>query len=171
MMKRSYALIGFQSTGKTTLGKILAENINSRFVDTDQLIEMHHPELTCREISLQMGHDYFRRLESQVIHSLVFEPPLVLATGGGSLLETQNASVLKSNCTLIYLKTSAHILKERIWQRPFLPSYVDPDHPEQSLYSLHEERSLQYEKWADHTIEMDGLTIDEALKQLIIIID
>lgn len=118
-----------------------------------------------------MGHDYFRRLESQVIHTLVFEPPLVLATGGGSLDETQNASVLKSNCTLIYLKTSAHILKERIWQRPFLPSYLDPDHPEQCLYLFHEERSLLYEEWADHTIEMDGLTIDEALKQLTMIID
>jgi shikimate kinase len=166
-LNQGVALIGFQASGKTTLGKQLAECLQCAFVDTDQLIEQFHPSLSCREIFQQFGAAHFRDLESQVIASLTYASPFVLATGGGSLVQASNGAILKAHTHLIYLKTSADVLKRRIWQRKSLPAYFHGDDPEKAFAALYRERVVLYEKWADQTLEMDHLSEEEALKQLL----
>ncbi len=171
MRKISLALIGFQASGKTTLGRLLASHLKYSFTDTDQLIEQMHPTLNCREIFQQFGSSYFRKVESQVIDALNLNSPLVLAIGGGSLLDPANAMKLKSQSDLIYLKTSLEILKNRIWQRKSLPAYLSGNNPDYAFAHLYQEREKLYEKWADRTIAMDGLTEEEALQQLLQIVN
>jgi shikimate kinase len=164
---KSLALIGFQSSGKTTLGKQLAAYLRCSFVDTDQLIEQFHPTLSCREIFQQFGSFYFRQLENQVIASLTYQPPLVVATGGGSLLQISNGLVLKAHSILIYLKTSPEILRHRIGLQSTLPGYLKGDNLEQAFANLYKERAVIYEKWADQMLEMDHLNEKESLRKLV----
>jgi shikimate kinase len=158
--------IGFQASGKTTLGQRLAQHLQRRFIDTDRLIEQFHPPLFCCEIFKTFGAAHFRKLESQVIASLTYDSPSVLATGGGSLLQESNGFTLKANGILIYLKTSPEILKERIWQRPNLPGYLNSNNPHETFDRIYQERSAIYEKWADYTILMDGLNIEQAIESI-----
>ncbi len=166
-LSKSLVLIGFQTSGKTTLGKLLANHLQCPFVDTDQLIEQRHPSHSIGEIVRTFGIDYFRYLEIQVIASLKFQPAIVLATGGGTLLQPSHAESLKAHSLLIYLKTSAEILKERIWQRKILPAYLNSNDPHQDFARLYQERIAIYEKWADDSVEMDDLNIQDALHQLV----
>ena len=167
VLSKTLTLIGFQACGKTTLGKILAHRFNCSFIDTDQLIEHGHPSLSCREIFQTFGAAYFRHCESQAIISLKFQPAVVLAVGGGSLLDSTNAHILKRETFLIYLKTSAEILKQRIRQQPTLPAYFHLNHSHQAFIQLYQERCSIYEQWADARIEMDDLSQEEAMQQLI----
>lgn len=172
-MKRykSFVLIGFQASGKTTLGNQLANCLQCSFMDTDQLVEQFHPGWSCREIFQHFGSSHFRNLEWEAISSLSFCPSIVLATGGGTLLETKNGMLLKAHGNLIYLKTSAEVLKKRIWQRQVLPAYLTGEDPELAFTQLYQERILVYEKWADQTLEMDHLTEEKALTELLRIVN
>ena len=163
---KTLVFIGFQATGKTTLGRLVAHQLGWAFVDTDHLIEQCHPPLSCSEIFKTFGTSYFRDLESQVITSLRHDPPFVLALGGGSVLRESNYIALQAHSRFIYLKSSPHILKERIWQRPTLPSYLSGAQPHEAFDRLYQERLAIYEKWADDLIEMDDLTIEQALKSV-----
>ena len=167
MMKpihKTITFIGFQASGKTTLGQMLAHALQCPFVDTDRIIEQFHPSLSCRSIHKDFGESYFRNLESQAIASLNYQIPFVLATGGGTLLQDENWWLLKKNSILIYLNTASQILKERIWSRPSLPSYLVGNNPHEDFDLFYQKRVVIYEKWADHTIQMDDLSIQDALK-------
>jgi shikimate kinase len=166
-ISKTISLIGFQASGKTTLGKLLADQLQCLFMDTDQLIEQFHPSLSCSEIFKIFGSTYFRQLESQVITSLLYHPPNVIAPGGGCLLQENNGIKLKENSVIIYLKTTPEILKERIWQRSKLPGYLTSENPHEAFDRIYQERRIHYEKWADHTLSMDGLYPKQALAQLL----
>lgn len=157
-------LIGFQASGKTTLGQLLADALQCPFVDSDRMIEQFHPSSSCREIHKDFGEIYFRNLESQAISSLNYQISFVLAIGGGALLQEENGRLLKKNSIQIYLKTSPQVLKERIWNNSSLPSYLSTNHPHEDFDAIYQKRVAIHEKWADHTIEMDGLSIQEALE-------
>ena len=166
-LQKTVALIGFQSSGKTTLGRLLANVWQCKFVDIDHCVELFHPPLLKSDIFRIFGEVYFRQLESQVIQTLNEELPYVLATGGGSLLQQANREKLKEMSCLVYLQTSPSLLKERIWNRPSLPSYLSSDHPNEAFDCIYKERSPIYEKWADITIDMDRLTPEQALSTLV----
>lgn len=166
---KTLTLIGFQASGKTTLGQMLAHAFQSPFLDTDRMIEQFHPALTCRMIHENFGEIYFRNLEREVIAALNYQTPFILAIGGGSLLQRENGISLKENSSLIYLKTSPEILKERIWSRPFLPSYLSSNHPRADFNEIYQKRVAIYENLADHTIEMDNLSFQEALESIVVI--
>jgi shikimate kinase len=165
--RKILTFIGFQASGKTTIGQLLAAELQLPFIDTDQLIEQFHPPLLKSEIFKTFGDIHFRNIESQAIASLNFQTPFVLATGGGSLLQSSNGIKLKERCILIYLKTSLDILKERIWKRNSMPSYLPSDNPHDAFDRLYHERIALYENWADHVIEMDGLHFKDAIDTIL----
>jgi shikimate kinase len=101
-------LIGFKNSGKTTIGKLLAQQRHQLFIDTDQLIEENYErhmqvKLTIQEILQQYGEPYFRSLEKKAISSLANKQQCVIATGGGAILDDNNIACLKKNGLCIYL--------------------------------------------------------------------
>lgn len=166
MNKTNFTLIGFQACGKTTIGNALSNHFKRTFVDTDRLIEKHHPGLVCSQIFHTFGEVYFRELESVVIEDLNQLQNTIIATGGGCLVNPDNGFKLQEHSTLIYLKIPFAMIKERIFKRPKLPAYLDPSDPHGSFVKIFQERSALYEHWADDVIHLNQHTPEQICQQI-----
>lgn len=165
-------LCGMPMSGKTTVGKLLANKFNYEFIDTDILIEKAYfartkNQLSCREIFKNQGEAFFRSLEKEQLSALVSLSSKIIAIGGGTLADEENAKLLKSLGYLVYLKVPLPTLLERIRWRGF-PAYLDPNDPENSLRRIADKRTPIYEKLADLTIPADQLSPEEIVSQLIV---
>ncbi len=101
------------SSGKTTIGKILAEKLNYTFVDLDSLIEKDQ-KMTISAIFSEKGEAHFRDVESRILKSLAQNKKLVIASGGGTPCFFDNMTIIKSLGTSFYLDIPAHALAKRI---------------------------------------------------------
>ncbi len=107
-------LIGMMGSGKTTIGKYLAQDLNYRFVDTDQTIEAIAKQ-PITEIFQQSGETQFRELETKVLAELSVYTRSVIATGGGIIQQQINWSYLRHGL-IIWLDVDLAILKKRLVQ-------------------------------------------------------
>lgn len=99
---KNIILIGMMGCGKTTAGRLLAQQLGRPFVDCDELMEGHTGR-TISEIFAQDGERGFRSLESQVLEQLSNQEGLVIATGGGAVLSRNNVVSLRRNGILVFL--------------------------------------------------------------------
>jgi len=106
-------LIGYRCTGKSTVGSRLAARLKMRFVDTDALIEERRGA-SISEIVKDHGWDDFRALEKQVIAEISADDDLVIALGGGAVLDPQNVMAMKRNGLLVWLKADSKTLLRRM---------------------------------------------------------
>ncbi len=88
-------LTGYRGTGKTTVGRLVADRLGWPFIDTDPLIEQL-AGMPIAQIFQSRGEEYFRDLESQVIADLDKSPQAVISAGGGAILREQNVRHLRS---------------------------------------------------------------------------
>lgn len=114
-------LIGMMGTGKTTVGKLLAQELGYRFFDTDVLIEQVTQQ-PIEKIFTSIGEENFRQIESQVLMEVAACTKSVIATGGGIILRSQNWSHLRHGL-IIWLDASVELLTARLandYTRPLL---------------------------------------------------
>ena len=90
---RNLILLGYKSSGKTYFGKLLAQELGSVFIDTDQLIEDLY-QASCRQICLKIGEEAFRHLERSVVSSLKPQADSIIAVGGGTVLHPESCEIL-----------------------------------------------------------------------------
>lgn len=100
--KRNIVLIGMPSSGKSTVGKQLANELKMQFIDTDKEIEKVSGK-TIPEIFNESGERGFRDIESQVIADISAKQNCIIATGGGAVLREQNITLLKGNGTVYFI--------------------------------------------------------------------
>ena len=106
-------LIGFRGTGKTTVGKLLAQRCGCTFVDTDQRIcQIKGASVTT--IVEREGWEGFRRCEEEVLRELADATGGIVATGGGAVLHRQVWPELKKNATIVWLTADTNVLMQRI---------------------------------------------------------
>ena len=120
MRERNIALIGFRATGKSTVGKILARKLGRRFLDMDQRLTSE----AGRDIAAwveQEGWDSFRRAESALLEIISLQKDLVVATGGGVILDPQNRRVLRENFFTVWLKATPKTIYARLSSDPGSP--------------------------------------------------
>ena len=121
-------LIGMMGSGKSTVGKALAQLMHAKFVDMDSMIE-EKTGSTIRMIFEQRGEDKFRALEAEVLLELSQQSGLVVATGGGTPCYHDNISVMNSTGTTVYLNTTDQVLVDRLSDhtdtRPLLDHHQD----------------------------------------------
>ncbi len=106
-------LIGYRCSGKTEVGKILARELGMDFFDTDVLIE-ENSRSSIETIISGKGWDYFRKIEKKTIREVSRNDNLVIATGGGVVIDEENVENLKENGLIIWLNGKAEVLKERM---------------------------------------------------------
>ncbi|WP_041642861.1 shikimate kinase [Azoarcus olearius] len=145
-------LIGMMGAGKTTVGRELAKRRGMRFVDCDHEI-VARTGVSIPTIFEIEGEAGFRRREAQTIDELTREGELILATGGGVVLDPANRALLAQRGIVVYLNVPPHILWERTRHdrnRPLL----QVENPRQRIEQLHKERDPLYREVAD--IIVDG---------------
>ena len=104
------SLVGFMGTGKTTVGKKLADKLNLEFLETDSMIE-DKTKKSIPEIFSQNGEDYFRTQEKNILNKIIDEKEnFVLSTGGGIVISPQNRQLLKNRTHAILLKASPEVI-------------------------------------------------------------
>jgi shikimate kinase len=115
-------LVGFMGTGKTSVGKRLAEQLDMRFVDMDDVIEEREGKSIPR-IFAEDGEPHFRSLERAVVRDLAARHGLVVATGGGIVLNADNISDYERTGIVVCLTATPDTILERVakeTQRPLL---------------------------------------------------
>jgi shikimate kinase len=171
------ALIGMPGSGKTTLGKALAQRLDSVFIDLDQQIESRL-ECSIRLFFEHKGEAAFREIETQTLEQLTQPAPMtpsdqptmpgteILATGGGCVLHARNRAVLRERCYVIYLDTPLDLLIRRLRQDKVRP-LLAVDDPVERLRSLYETRDPLYRGLAHHIVRNDAGLTSRVLRQLV----
>lgn len=158
-------LCGMMGVGKSTVGIKVAELTRRRWFDTDTVITDRHGRIS--DIFEYYGEGHFRELEAEVIRKLSAEDELVISTGGGSIMNSDNRELLKKNGKIFFLKASAETLLQRVRIDETRPLLKGVQGTEAKLRSLLEERTPVYEHAADHVIVTDGKTPDEVAQEIV----
>ncbi|GAC1469737.1 MAG: shikimate kinase [Isosphaeraceae bacterium] len=114
---RGIALVGYRGTGKSTVGRLLAERLNRPFVDADAELEAR-AGLSIPAIFQQSGEPAFRDQEERLLAELAMNPAHVLATGGGIVLRETNRRALKQYALVVWLTAPAELIRERLRSDP-----------------------------------------------------
>jgi shikimate kinase len=164
-MSGSFFLVGPMGAGKSTIGRQLARSLGLKFVDSDREIERR----TGVDIPLIFeleGESGFRKREQEVIGELTAKPGIVLATGGGAVLDAKNRRCLASRGRVIYLQTSVDQQLERTAHdrnRPLLQT----KNPRKKLQELMETRDPLYREVAHWIVETDGRRAKDVVQQIL----
>jgi shikimate kinase len=110
-------LIGYRGSGKSTVGRRLATRLKLRFVDTDDLIE-ERQGVPISDIVKSHGWGHFRKLERNTIEEISKEDRLIIAPGGGAVLDTDSVNALRKNGLILWLKADKPTLLKRLNQDP-----------------------------------------------------
>ena len=110
-------LIGYRGSGKSTVGRSLAARLKMTFVDIDDLIE-ERQGTSIGDIVKSHGWGHFRKLEASIIKEISDGDHLIIAPGGGAVLDADNVSALRKNGVIIWLKAGKQTLLERMNQDP-----------------------------------------------------
>jgi len=137
--RRSIALTGMSGSGKTTLGAETAKLLGRAFIDVDAYIAAH-AGMPVPEIFKAYGEPHFRVLEKEAVKELSGKNGIVLATGGGTVMDEENYNALRKNCLIVLLKRDVDKLE--ISDRPMTPDRA-------ALAALYEERRPLYEARCD----------------------
>lgn len=151
--------------GKTTVGRLLAEELGYRFFDTDALIEQVAKGKSINEIFTTEGEAAFREMESQVLAELSTYTKLAIATGGGIVLQRKNWSYLQHGL-VVWLDVPVELLIERLAEDATRPLLKDAD-PRRKLEMLLEQRRSLYAQADIKVTQQAGETPEQVAKRVI----
>jgi shikimate kinase len=162
-------LIGYRCTGKTSVGRRLAERLGIPFYDTDELIQSEAGK-TIREMVDQEGWNAFRARERMIIKQLPLSADAVIAAGGGAIMDAANREVLRHKGRCVWLTADVGIICARMRedgasnaQRPPLSN----NGPAQETARLLEARRPLYQEMADCTVDTSGKGIDAVVDEIL----
>jgi shikimate kinase len=159
---RNIALIGFMGTGKSSVGRLIADQLSFQFVDTDELIERRAGK-TISRIFAEDGEPAFRQLERDIVSQLSDIEKSVISTGGGLGANEQNISSLKEHSLVVCLWASPERIWERVGSQTHRPLLQEAD-PMAKIRSLLAAREPFY-KQADLLLNTELRSLREVAQQ------
>ena len=166
MKKNNVILIGFMGCGKTTIGIRLSYRMRRIFEDTDKLIEKKQ-QREIKDIFAAEGESFFRELETQMLSELESTVTnRVISVGGGTPIREENREILKRLGTVCYLRIRPETVYERLKNDTTRP-LLQGDNPKEKIHRLMESRKEAYESCADMILDVDELSIEEILENIV----
>ncbi|MDB5052577.1 MAG: shikimate kinase [Bacilli bacterium] len=165
MQRNNIVLVGFMGTGKSTVGRFLAEKLGWEFIDTDHYIEKQEGA-SIPELFANRGEMYFREVETGAIRDILSKSNQVISTGGGAVLLKENRAYMKQNGFVIALTASVDTIIQRVGgdrNRPLLQG-----NPQEVVPMLLEKRKHAYD-FADAKISTDKLRVEHIAHRILVI--
>ena len=163
-MSANIVLVGFMGTGKSTVGRVIAQKLGFHFIDTDDVIEQTS-KAKISDIFAEHGEVYFRDLESQAVKSVALMKNQVVATGGGVVLRSSNIDLLRTGGPIFCLNATPKAIWDRVRSSRSRPLLRGPD-PLKKIETLLDKRAPYY-ALADHQIETTGVSVDRVANEII----
>lgn len=151
-------------SGKTTVGRLLAKQLGKTFIDSDEEVQKR-TGVTIQHIFDVEGEDGFRQREAGIVQELLQRNNIVLATGGGAVLDAHNRVTMRENGTVVYLKSGVHDLWQRTRHDRSRPLLQTAD-PRAKLHELFEQRNPLYTETADIVIHTGKQNVQILLSAL-----
>jgi len=158
-------LVGLMGSGKTTIGRSLAKKLNLRFVDADQEIETRTGASIPLIFEIE-GEATFRQREADVIRDLTAQQGIVLATGGGAVLNETSRQLLRERGTVIYLRASVASILQRTSHDKNRPLLQTAD-PRAKIEALSRERAPLYQEVAHIIIETGRPNVHSVVQNIL----
>jgi len=146
-------LIGPMGVGKSTIGRTLARELKMDFIDSDYELEQRTGATVSLIFDIE-GEEGFRRREAQIVQELAERSNVVMATGGGSIIDEENRKALRKNGTVVYLSATVDTQIARVRNTRNRPMLQDGD-PREILEGLNIERDPVYREEADFIFATD----------------
>lgn len=160
--EKNVVLIGFMGVGKSSIGSLLADRINYKFIDTDVEVEKNCL-MPVENIFTKFGEEYFRVLESKVIKKVSSLRKVVISTGGGAVLRKENVDTLRADGLIIHLDASPDTILRNISIKNNRPLLKDVS--KEKIMELMQKRKRYYECY-DYTLCTNGLSINQVVDQI-----
>ena len=158
-----FYLIGMMGSGKSSVGKLLANKLQFSIIDIDKEIEKNE-KLSIKEIFEEKGENYFREIESKYL--LRKRNSAVVSCGGGIILNKKNREFLKTSGYTIYLKSSLPILEKRLLNENSRP-LLSNDNLKETLINIYNKRKKLYTSAANTTVITDRRSVKEVCELII----
>jgi len=159
-------LIGYRGSGKTTIGKIIAQKMGISLIGTDALLEKEIGTTINQFVKLN-GWKAFRDAEQRIIGSLAETDNAVIDTGGGVILRKENMNLLKKNGVVVFLNADAKILANRIHYGNTRPPLKEGKESWEEVEDVLKERLPLYRNWADSIVNTALLSPAEIADNII----
>ena len=168
-------LLGYMGVGKSTLGKLLADSLNVKFLDLDSFIE-EKEGLSITNLFEKKGEIYFRKQETAALNELLSSSEgMVLSLGGGTPVYSNNMKTITEadNVTSVYLKLQIDALVAKLFQqredRPVISHINDKDKFEDFVKKHLFERQQFYFQ-ADHVLDLTAKNEEQSLEDLLLLL-
>ena len=159
-------LIGYRGTGKSTIGKILADRLGRAYVGMDSEI-IKKAGMSIPEIVERFGWPKFRDFETSLAEQLAAENNMVIDTGGGIVERPENMASLGKNSQVFWLKASVAVIVQRIGGDTQRPALTAGKTFTQEVAEVLESRFSKYRNAADHEIDTDVLSPEQAVDLIV----
>lgn len=157
-------LVGFMGVGKTSVGSVLAQKLNYKFIDLDKLI-VEQENSSIKNIFSKFGEEYFRELEHKTLETIINYTNSVIALGGGAFTFERNRNLIQPNGISIWLECDLDVILSRLSNDISRPLYSNPQQMQELLNSR-----LSAYRQANFTLNVSNLTIDETVNKIIYLI-
>lgn len=163
-MENNIVLCGFMGCGKSTVGRALAAKLGFKFCDSDTVIEQREGT-AISNIFAEKGEGYFRELEKTVIRELSEQNGLIIATGGGAVLNPENAENLRRTGLVIFLDITPKAVLKRLEGDTTRPLLMRND-KEAAVNELMTKRKPLYTAAGHFTVNAEQ-SVDEVVEKII----
>lgn len=157
-MARHLWLVGMMGSGKSTVGRLMADRLGVEFVDSDDEV-VNRVGSSIADFWSEQGEAAFRDVEAAVIEYLAAGPDRVIASGGGAVLRTANVLHMRRTGLVIWLQADEETLLDRVGSADRRPLLRNKD-AAATLHTLLTDRADAYRLAAHHSVATDGLELD-----------
>jgi shikimate kinase len=161
---KNIALCGFMGTGKSSVGRVVAQQLHYAFLDTDAVIEARAGK-SIAEIFAEQGEVAFREIEARIVHELATRNRTVISTGGGLTVDPENLASLKEHALVVCLWASPETILARVKNQSHRPLLADPQ-PLDKIRALLAERAPFY-KQSDVLLNTELRSLRDVAQQVL----
>lgn len=164
-------IVGYMGSGKSTIGKALAERLEKSFIDMDEKIE-NEQDMTVNRIFMKYGEHQFRNYEAELLDKIIADGnmDMIVSCGGGILLDNENKKILRDE-VVVYLECDPKVMFERIKNNPDLPNayfHIKDEGERLRIFSeQNRQRQGAYEDVCDIKVETSSGDIDDIATKIV----